>query len=479
MTTTESGEMEFLSPFWSWIWWSANLAANCVGAAVITRRLLVPWSCWLGRRALCWCRYALFGVADPDRPRAPPACRCCGGVNFDDMAGGWAVVTGCTDGIGKEYAMQLADRGMNVVLVSRNSDKLRNVAQQIYERHEGRVKTKIVVVDFTSLGGDVPLANSYNELRQKLGRMDVRLLVNNAGLSYKRPERLLDLASTCTGALPDPCRDVVECNALATVAMCRIVMPLMVGSGGSGGGGVDGDDGCGGEDAAEKTSLKREDGGGGVVINVSSMAAQLPCPLLSVYGATKAFMEKFSVELAAEYGEAEYSEADSTSQIAVRCLTPMFVATKMSQMRPTDTTDTSWTYAPSARSYARHSLRALECHCACGRTAQRRRDSGRSDRNDRPGWLDLVVSAVVDSPSSPLSAGRSGVTTAGYPSHTILAMAINTVRWLFGDEYVSNAAGRIMCGYRDRLANQDLAKMKKPTSSANFENQSYGSGSHK
>lgn len=144
------------------------------------------------------------------------------------------------------------------------------------------MKTKIVVVDFTSLGGDVPLANSYAEVRQKLGRLDVRLLVNNAGLSYERPERLLDLAPTCTGALPDPCRDVVECNALGTMAMCRIVMPLMVGDGG----GVDGDDGCGGEDGAEKTSLRRE-GGGGVVINVSSASAQLPCPLLSVYGATK------------------------------------------------------------------------------------------------------------------------------------------------------------------------------------------------
>lgn len=58
-------------------------------------------------------------------------------------------------------------------------------------------------------------------------------------------------------------------------------------------------------------------------------------------------------------------------------------------------------------------------------------------------------------------------------------MAINTVRWVFGNEYLSSAACRIMCGNRDRMAKQDLAKMQKPTSSANFENQSYGSGSHK
>ncbi|XP_025194299.1 very-long-chain 3-oxoacyl-CoA reductase-like, partial [Melanaphis sacchari] len=125
------------------------------------------------------------------------------------------------------------------------------------ERHAGRVKTKIVAADFTSLGGDVPLANSYDKVRHELGRMDVRLLVNNAGVSYARPERLLDLAPACAGAPPDPCRDMVECNALATVAMCSTVMPLMVA------------------------------GAGGVVVNVSSASAHLPCPMLSVYGAAK------------------------------------------------------------------------------------------------------------------------------------------------------------------------------------------------
>jgi len=152
------------------------------------------------------------------------------------------------------------------------------------------VKTKIIVADFTSSGGTVPLSGTYDAVRRGLGRLDVRLLVNNAGVGYARPERLLDLAPCCsTGTLPDPCRDVVECNALATVAMCRIVMPLMV---------VDdmgSDDGRGGEDAegdyrprsedTEYTSPKR--GGGGVVINVSSASANLPCPLLSVYAATK------------------------------------------------------------------------------------------------------------------------------------------------------------------------------------------------
>jgi short-subunit dehydrogenase len=40
-------------------------------------------------------------------------------------------VTGSTDGIGKEYALELARRGFNVVLISRNPDKLRAVATEI------------------------------------------------------------------------------------------------------------------------------------------------------------------------------------------------------------------------------------------------------------------------------------------------------------------------------------------------------------
>ncbi|XP_026821487.1 very-long-chain 3-oxoacyl-CoA reductase-like [Rhopalosiphum maidis] len=472
--------MECMSPsLMCWLWWSANAAAYWVGAAVVVRRFLVPWSCWLGRRALCWCRYALSSVrgdAGPDMPRAPPVCRCCGGVYFDDMAGGWAVVTGCTDGIGKQYAIQLADRGMNVALVSRNADKLRAIAQQIHERHGDRVKTKTVVADFTSLGGDVPLANSYNEVRHKLGRMDVRLLVNNAGVSYARPERLLDLAPSCTGALPDPCRDVVECNTLATVAMCRIVMPLMV-DGGCSGEDADGDRPQQSEHPATEhvTTSHRRGGGGGVVINVSSASAQLPCPLLSVYGATKAFVEKFSVELAAEY-----DVADSKQQIGVRCLTPGFVATKMSRIRSTTTDDTSWMYAPSPQSYASHSLRALDCHCACGWTVQRRPRAW-TDRNGGkagPGLLERTVSAVFDSPSSPMSAGRSGVTTTGYPSHTLMLIAVNAVRWIFGNEYLTSAAGRMMCGVRDRIARHESAKMQKPTSSAESKIQSRGARIH-
>ncbi|ELU09722.1 hypothetical protein CAPTEDRAFT_211805, partial [Capitella teleta] len=51
-------------------------------------------------------------------------------VNFKQM-GEWAAITGATDGIGKCYAEQLAEKGMNIILLSRNPDKLKRVATEI------------------------------------------------------------------------------------------------------------------------------------------------------------------------------------------------------------------------------------------------------------------------------------------------------------------------------------------------------------
>ncbi|XP_023224062.1 putative steroid dehydrogenase 2 [Centruroides sculpturatus] len=45
--------------------------------------------------------------------------------------GNWAVVIGSTDGIGKFYAKELARRGLNIILVSRNAEKLQKTAEDL------------------------------------------------------------------------------------------------------------------------------------------------------------------------------------------------------------------------------------------------------------------------------------------------------------------------------------------------------------
>ena len=47
----------------------------------------------------------------------------------------WAVVTGATDGIGLEYAKQLAQKGYNLVIISRSEDKLRATQKSLIENY--------------------------------------------------------------------------------------------------------------------------------------------------------------------------------------------------------------------------------------------------------------------------------------------------------------------------------------------------------
>lgn len=98
--------------------------------------------------------------------------------NLKAMYGdGWAVITGASDGLGKQYAMQLAQQGFNVVLIARNREKLEAVAQIIRNRFS--VEVQIVVFDFStlcSLGSIRILESKLNEI---IG--PISILVNNVG----------------------------------------------------------------------------------------------------------------------------------------------------------------------------------------------------------------------------------------------------------------------------------------------------------
>lgn len=61
--------------------------------------------------------------------------------------GKWAVITGATDGLGKAYAKALAEKGLDIVLVSRSMSKLKDVATEIKQKYG--VDTRIVEADLT------------------------------------------------------------------------------------------------------------------------------------------------------------------------------------------------------------------------------------------------------------------------------------------------------------------------------------------
>jgi 17beta-estradiol 17-dehydrogenase / very-long-chain 3-oxoacyl-CoA reductase len=69
-----------------------------------------------------------------------------GGIDLKKY-GDWAIVTGCTDGIGKAYSQKLAEKGLNLILLSRSLDKLNDLSKELEERY--KIKTKVLAVDFT------------------------------------------------------------------------------------------------------------------------------------------------------------------------------------------------------------------------------------------------------------------------------------------------------------------------------------------
>lgn len=204
---------------------------------------------------------------------------------FGAGSGAWAVVTGASDGIGKSYAKELAKRGFNIVLISRTQSKLQAVADEISKETSNKVQTRVVVADLTNTD-----PAKYDEIAKQIADLDVSVLINNAGLSFEYPDFFLNVDATHI-------RNIVAVNIIAVNEMTRIVLPKLV----------------------EK---KR-----GLIVNLSSAAAIVPSPLLSVYSASKVYVDYFSQSLAAEY---------ASSGIVVESQIPFFVVSNMSKRsRPT------------------------------------------------------------------------------------------------------------------------------------------------
>ncbi|KAF6213580.1 hypothetical protein GE061_011301 [Apolygus lucorum] len=214
--------------------------------------------------------------------------------------GEWAVVTGATDGIGKAFVEELAARGLNIILISRNMEKLEEVAREISNKHG--VNAKGIQAEFT-LQDD----KMYELIRKEVGNVEVGVLVNNVGMGYVHPEYFHELESHQQHIY----QGIVNCNVVSAVRMCQYVLPAMI-------------------------SRKK-----GLIINVSSMLSEIPAPFISLYGGTKAFLSKFSTDLALEV---------ERHGVRVHLLRTGMVATKLLKIR-----ETSW-ILPSPETYVKSAL---------------------------------------------------------------------------------------------------------------------------
>ena len=181
-----------------------------------------------------------------------------------------SLITGATAGIGHEYAVQLAARGDDLVLVARDSARLEQVAEELRRTH--RVDVEVLVAD---LADRAQLATVEARLADRDRPVD--LLVNNAGFGLK--ERFLDNTAD----------DETEMLEVLVTAVLRL------------------------SHAALGPMAERGHGG---IINVSSVAAFLR---RGTYAAAKAWVNSFS-----EWAHLEYKSRG----VQVMALCPGFTKTE-------------------------------------------------------------------------------------------------------------------------------------------------------
>lgn len=224
--------------------------------------------------------------------------------NFVKHYGRWAAVTGCTSGIGQEFCRQLAARGLNIVLIGRNSELCDNEARYLEKRYG--IHTFVIVHDFCNASPD-----TYTSLASLLQDRDVGILVNNAGVHYDHPMYFSEVS-------PERLHAITQVNMSGLVMLTHALVPAMI-------------------------AKKR-----GLIVNVSSGAGWLPVPLITLYSASKAFVSHFSKSLNMELEQ---------HNVHVQALEPMYISTRMSKF--SSLLRKAKTFSPEPSDYVRNAINSF------------------------------------------------------------------------------------------------------------------------
>ena len=165
-----------------------------------------------------------------------------------------ALVSGASSGIGLELARLLAQDGYGLVLVARRREKLAQVAAELEGAHAIRA---------TVLPRDLSRPEAPDEVFEALqaDSVAVDVLVNSAGFGLYGRFGEIDTAAAC---------DLLRVNIVALTHLTRRFLPGMV------------------------------ERGAGRILNVASLAAFMPGPMMATYHASKAYVLRLSAALAEE-----------------------------------------------------------------------------------------------------------------------------------------------------------------------------------
>jgi 3-oxoacyl-[acyl-carrier protein] reductase len=187
-----------------------------------------------------------------------------------------ALVTGGGRGIGRETAILLSKKGLNVIICSRTQKEIDSAVKEIKSFGNGQIIGRKCDVSVYS-----QVNNLVNEALEIYGRIDV--LINNAGITYVK--KLIDTSE-------EQWDHTLDVNLKGAFLLCKVIVPHMI------------ENNC------------------GVIINVSSGAGKVGFEDISAYCASKFGMIGLTESLAREV--ANYN-------IRVMTICPGEVATKMQE----------------------------------------------------------------------------------------------------------------------------------------------------
>ena len=190
-----------------------------------------------------------------------------------------ALVTGGSSGMGLEYARQLAEIGCNLLLVSNQEEELQKAAEEL---RQGR--TIQVIPHYQNLATETA-AEELLAFCQSEG-LQIDILINNAGMFFFEELTTENEAKALT---------MLRLHILTPTKLCVVF----------------------GEEMKKR--------GNGYIVNMSSMAATLPCPGITIYSATKAYLKSF--------GKSLFFEMRPYS-VGVTTVCPAAIATPLYKLKP-------------------------------------------------------------------------------------------------------------------------------------------------
>jgi short-subunit dehydrogenase len=168
----------------------------------------------------------------------------------------YTLITGASSGLGKAFALQCAERSMNLLLLALPGGNTQTIADNLIREYN--IDVQVFELDMTD---GVALRETVNHLVQ---RYEIDFLINNAGVGG---------TSSITETSFEKIDQIIQLNIRSMVMLTRMLLPHIL---------------------KNKTSH---------IMNISSMAAFIPIAYKTVYPASKAFISSFSLGLREEMRE--------------------------------------------------------------------------------------------------------------------------------------------------------------------------------